>query len=152
MSAGFIVREARAEDLDAILTIERTAPTAPHWAEAVYAAMLTGDPARLVLAAVSGGTVLGFAVAGTPADTAELESVAVAEASRGCGVGEALCRAAIAWSWSRGAEAIELEVRAASEAVRRLYRRLGFVEVGVRPRYYADPPDGAVRMRLTRDA
>jgi len=43
---------------------------------------------------------------------------------------------------------VELEVRAGSLGARRLYEGLGFVEVGRRVRYYDEPVDDAVLMRL----
>ena len=39
-----------------------------------------------------------------------------------------------------------LEVRVSNLAARSLYQKLGFVEVGVRPRYYEDTGEDAVLM------
>jgi ribosomal-protein-alanine N-acetyltransferase len=64
------------------------------------------------------------------------------------GVGEALCRAVLDWCRGEGAEEAELEVRAGSLGARRLYERLGFVEVGRRPGYYENPAEDAVLMRV----
>ncbi|HEX7597469.1 MAG TPA: ribosomal-protein-alanine N-acetyltransferase, partial [Polyangia bacterium] len=43
---------------------------------------------------------------------------------------------------------VELEVRRSNEAALGLYRRFGFVEVGMRPRYYEDNDEDAIVMRL----
>jgi ribosomal-protein-alanine N-acetyltransferase len=43
---------------------------------------------------------------------------------------------------------IILEVRASNAAALGLYRLLGFAETGRRPRYYHDPVEDAVLMRL----
>jgi ribosomal protein S18 acetylase RimI-like enzyme len=43
---------------------------------------------------------------------------------------------------------IALEVRAASAGAIALYATLGFTQTGRRPRYYRDPEDDAVVMRL----
>jgi [ribosomal protein S18]-alanine N-acetyltransferase len=40
-------------------------------------------------------------------------------------------------------------VRASNAGAIALYKLLGFVEAGRRPRYYQDPQDDAVLMRLT---
>ena len=80
--------------------------------------------------------------------SAELESVAVAASARRAGVGRALCAAVIDWCRAQGAQAIELEVRAASSGAIALYSGLGFVVEGRRPRYYREPMDDAVLMRL----
>jgi ribosomal-protein-alanine N-acetyltransferase len=41
-----------------------------------------------------------------------------------------------------------LEVRASNHPAIGLYRRLGFAETGRRKRYYRDPMEDAVQMRL----
>ncbi len=46
---------------------------------------------------------------------------------------------------------MELEVRACSDGARRLYERMGFIEVGRRRGYYETPTDDAVLMRLEVD-
>jgi ribosomal-protein-alanine N-acetyltransferase len=47
-----------------------------------------------------------------------------------------------------GALAILLEVRESNAAARALYAKVGFREEGRRPRYYRDPDEDAVLMRL----
>jgi ribosomal-protein-alanine N-acetyltransferase len=79
---------------------------------------------------------------------AELESVGVADSARRAGIGRALCEAVIAWVRGQGAEQIELEVRSRSDGAIALYRGLGFAAVGMRPKYYREPVDDAVLMRL----
>jgi [ribosomal protein S18]-alanine N-acetyltransferase len=157
-----VVRAAGVGDLKAVLAVERGEATAPHWAEAEYAAYLeapgamgleTGDAAqRLLLVAEVEGDVVGFAVGKVTAfgeeRVGELESVAVAAAAQRRGVGRALCRAVLAWCVERRAREIELEVRSQSAGPRALYASLGFVAVGRRTGYYRNPTDDAVLMRL----
>jgi len=42
-----------------------------------------------------------------------------------------------------------LEVRASNDAALAFYRDAGFVETGRRPRYYADPVEDAVLLKLS---
>jgi ribosomal protein S18 acetylase RimI-like enzyme len=56
-----------------------------------------------------------------------IEDVAVDEAARRSGVGEALSREALRIATERGARTVELSSRPSREAANRLYRRLGFV-------------------------
>ena len=86
--------------------------------------------------------------ASTPERIAELESVVVAANARRAGIGRALCRAVLAWSRSQGATELVLEVRAASSAAVALYAGLGFTLTARRPRYYRDPDDDALLMRM----
>lgn len=146
---GFLVRNADLGDLEGVLRVEWGAATAPHWRVAEYERMVRGDgPLRRCLLVAEAGGVVGFAVGTIAAERGELESVAVESGWQRQGVGEALCRAILDWCRGEGAQEVELEVRAASDTARRMYGRLGFVEVGRRRGYYGNPPDDAVLMRL----
>ncbi|MEW6228666.1 MAG: GNAT family N-acetyltransferase, partial [Bacillota bacterium] len=56
---------------------------------------------------------------------------------------------------SRGAKRITLEVRVSNLVAQKLYEKLGFVSVGIRPGYYHDNGEDAVIMwkneELARD-
>jgi ribosomal-protein-alanine N-acetyltransferase len=43
-----------------------------------------------------------------------------------------------------------LEVRESNEAALKLYRKLGFGEIGRREKYYENPEETAIVMRLSR--
>ena len=86
--------------------------------------------------------------ASTPQCIAELESVVVSANARRAGIGRALCSAVLDWSRSQGASEAVLEVRAASSAAIALYASLGFTLAARRPRYYRDPCDDALLMRM----
>jgi [ribosomal protein S18]-alanine N-acetyltransferase len=150
------LRTARASDLDAIVALERETGFAPHWPAAAYAAILDpASPQRCLIVAEADAKLAGFAVglmhpvaAGSPERVAELESVAVASNSRRAGIGRALCMAVIEWCREQGATEMVLEVRVSSAGAIALYAALGFTQMGRRPRYYRDPEDDAVVMRL----
>jgi ribosomal protein S18 acetylase RimI-like enzyme len=161
------LRPATVSDLNAILALERAAENAPHWPLSSYTAVLTaaGDegagqtsaaPQRCLIVACRDTLLVGFAVGlVTPAPrkldatcVAEFESVAVASAARRTGLGRALCRAVFDCCRSHGATEVMLEVRAASTGAIALYTSLGFTQSGRRPRYYHDPDDDALVMRL----
>lgn len=80
--------------------------------------------------------------------SAELESIVVASAARRGGIGRRLCTAVLDWCHSHGATAITLEVRAGNAAALALYHRLGFAQVGRRPRYYRLPEEDAIVLQL----
>ena len=146
-----VVRAARAEDLEAVVAMERAAATAPHWAESVYAGMLVegGGRERCLLVAELGGEVKGFGAASFLRVTgvAEVENLVVVDAARRWGVGRAICAGLVAWARAAGAGGMELEVRAGNAGARALYGQLGFVVVGVRRGYYEAGED-AVLMQL----
>jgi ribosomal-protein-alanine N-acetyltransferase len=75
-----------------------------------------------------------------------LESVAVGMDWRRLGVAKALCLAVLGWCRERGAEVVELEVRAGGVGAIALYEGLGFAVTGGRAQYYREPVEDAVLM------
>lgn len=153
------MREAKPQDVDAVVALERATDSAPHWSRAAYAEIVRQDNLprrrRLLIAECcdsdptsTGLSLVGFAVAALQNGTAELESVAVAAPVRRAGIARMLCEAVITWSKEHGASEMTLEVRAASAGPIALYASLGFTEVARRTGYYQQPGDDAVVMRL----
>lgn len=91
---------------------------------------LLADPDATLLAARSGGTIVGLAVVAVHRKlthrTAWLEDVVVDAAFRGRGAGTALVTAAIEEARRLGALELELTTGPGREAANRLYPRLGF--------------------------
>lgn len=77
-------------------------------------------------------------------DAAHVLRLVVAPAWRGRGIAAGLVGELIDLAARAGRPALTLEVRASNRAALNLYRRLGFVSHGVRPRYYADGEDAVV--------
>jgi len=138
-----------AGDLDRLVEIAAGLEEAPHWSRRAYEAVL--DPAfprRIALVAENFGGVAGFAVARLTPPQAELETIAVAAEFQRRGVARQLLTALTGELRLAQIDEILLEVRASNLPARAFYRLLGFAETGHRPRYYADPVEDAVLMRL----
>ncbi|MBW2233923.1 MAG: GNAT family N-acetyltransferase [Deltaproteobacteria bacterium] len=90
------------------------------------------------------GRVVGWLEERLVASELYVLGVGVDPAWRRRGVATALVRACLV-----RASVVHLEVRASNAAARRLYAGLGFDEVGLRARYYADGDDAVL---LTRAA
>lgn len=134
-------------DIPAILALERECAEAPQWGEAFWGNGFSGDAAlRGVFVAEIDEQVCGYSVVAIAVDIGELQSVVVSSGARRNGMGLALCERAIEWACNQGAESIELEVRESNAAALSLYRRLGFVEQGKRPKYYKHPVEDAILM------
>lgn len=153
--AEVTIRLAVPGDVEAIVALDRAIAEVPHWAAGEYRVALAGmarEPWRCMYVAELAGRIAGFAVGRVDCieeDCAgELETVGVAEGARRRGVGRSLCGAVIAWCRENGALRVELEVRSRSAGPIALYRELGFEAIGSRPRYYRDPADDAMLMRL----
>jgi ribosomal-protein-alanine N-acetyltransferase len=93
---------------------------------------------------------VGFVLARLAAGEAEILTLAVARSHRREGLGWRLMDAVLRELHAARAEALFLEVDETNQAAIALYRRLGFREVGKRPRYYQKPDSaksGALVMR-----
>lgn len=94
--------------------------------------------------------LLGYAGLLAPAGSGQgdIQTIAVAPAARGMGLGRGLMHALITQARRRHVAELFLEVRADNPIARALYDSLGFRQIGVRRGYYQ--PDGvdAITMRL----
>lgn len=98
-----------------------------------------------------GRRTLAFLVAWHVADELHVLNIATCPTARRRGLATALMNTSLAYAREHRARLILLEVRRSNRAALRLYRRLGFTAMGVRPRYYADNGEDAVEMVLTLD-
>jgi len=139
-------------DVAAVWAIAQSLPDAPHWPQSAYENALRPEstPRRVALVATGpeSGSIVGFCVAILLPPQAEIETIAMAQASQRQGLGRQLFRAMAAALKSRGAEELFLEVRSSNRPARAFYRELGLVQTGSRPGYYTDPIEDAVLMRL----
>jgi ribosomal-protein-alanine N-acetyltransferase len=91
---------------------------------------------------------VAFAVASLLAPQAELETIAVAQATQRRGIARKLLSALVGELSAAAAVEFLLEVRASNNPALALYRSLGWRKTGLRPRYYSDPEEDAVLMTL----
>ncbi len=142
----------RREDLPAVLEIERRAFPQP-WSRAFFEQELVTPLARLTVA-IDGSDarapVVGYTCRWRVTDEVHLLNVAVQPGCRRSGIGRTLVEAVIAEARATSARTMFLEVRAGNVAARRLYRRLGFHDLGVRRGYYG-PGQDAIVMELRLD-
>jgi len=132
------IRAASEEDLPAITKIQSSAPEASQWNPRDY---LTYD----CRVAEREGLVVGFVVARAVGSSEwEVLNLAVATDARRQGIGRLILGDALT---GRSGEFF-LEVRESNTAGRRFYQRLGFKEVTKRLRYYANPEESAIVMKL----
>jgi [ribosomal protein S18]-alanine N-acetyltransferase len=161
--ASIAIRAMTPEDVTWAQRLADGSPLAPQWSATAYLAAVDpqSSPRRIALVGESSGTVsdlgrfedriesrLGLAVASLLAPEAELETIVVAPAARRQGVARELFHALAHELRSAGASEVMLEVRCSNLPALGLYRALGFVEFTRRPRYYVDPVEDAVLMRI----
>ena len=91
-------------------------------------------------------SIVGFLGTWYAVDQAHIVSVGVADGYRRQGIGELLLIAAVEHAAARNAETLTLEVRKSNTAAQALYEKYGFVEQGIRKRYYSDNREDALIM------
>ena len=88
-------------------------------------------------------SIVGWCCCRLIAPEAELLKIAVDKRYRRQGVGSLLLCWLITELRRQKIETLFLELRAADKEAAGFYEQQGFLQVGVRPAYYADPPDSA---------
>jgi ribosomal-protein-alanine N-acetyltransferase len=141
------IRDASPADICAVVSIERVSFSEP-WSEGMFRSHLRGD-INTFLVAHDGAGIIGFAVAHTVVDESELLSIAVDQRMRGRGVGAILLDAICGRCAMRGAASITLDVRASNTVALALYASYGFIQDGLRRRYYHVPEEDALILRAT---
>jgi len=146
------LRDMRSEDLSAVLEIERRSFAQP-WSRGFFEKELSTPFARLVVAVEEVGPramIVGYTCRWRVTDEVHLLNVAVHPERRGLGRGRSLVEAVIEEARAGGARVVFLEVRAGNVVARRLYRHLGFRDLGTRRGYYG-PGQDAIVMELRLD-
>ena len=83
-----------------------------------------------------GETVIGYAILMVALDEAHLLNVAIAAQWQGQGVGRDFLAHMVGVAKSASCQIVYLEVRPSNIAARKLYRRMGFQQIAIRPDYY----------------
>jgi ribosomal-protein-alanine N-acetyltransferase len=159
----------RVDDLEQVMPIERTSFPAP-WPASAYRYELTQNTlssylvlrdrrsastlSRLKLVwlrkrmPLSG--VVGYGGFWIILDEGHLSTIAIHPDWRGRGLGELMLVALMDVAIMRGAGELTLEVRVSNHVAQNLYRKHGFVQVGLRKRYYHDNGEDALIMTTPR--
>ena len=140
-------REFTAGDLEAVLGIASASPEAAAWNRQAYEGILANPGNSFCRVVEQGGCVVGFVCFRVMGEEAELLNLAVLPSFRGQGIGAFLVNQTLLEVAEKGAGRIFLEVRDANLPALRLYKRLGFEQVGRRPGYYANPPADALLLQ-----
>jgi len=148
---GVRIRTATEADLDAIMALEHEAFPASPWERATMQAEIASEWGRYLLAVDPDGRALGYAGLRAVGVEGDVQTIAVAQAARGRGIGRALVAELLAEAGRRGVRELFLEVRADNAVARGLYASVGFAEIGVRPRYYQPEDVDAIVMKRTTD-
>ena len=139
-----------------LMPVERELFAPEPWSERLFWSELGQLDTRHYLVALSGdevgadgvrGRLVGYAGLCDYPDEAFVQTMAVAPAAQGRGLGSLLLLELLAEAERRRQRVVSLEVRADNEPAQRLYAKHGFARTGVRRGYY---PGGVDALVLTR--
>jgi ribosomal-protein-alanine N-acetyltransferase len=150
MPGGITLREMDPADIPAVHDLERRLFPVDAWPLQMFVDELAQAETRRYLVAEHGGHIVGYAGLMCIEPIADVQTIAVVPEQEGKGIGSALLTELILESRRRCAEDVLLEVRADNPRAQQLYRRFGFDQIHIRPRYYRDGVDALI-MRLRLD-
>lgn len=136
----YIIRDAAIGDLEALYEVETETFQSGWTLENLRKEIIASF--SVVLTAESGGSVIGYISAWLVHGEIQINRLAVTEKHRRQGVAGALLDELLRHSAGTSPFKILLEVREKNEAARAFYKSRGFVESGLRRKYYRD--DNAV--------
>lgn len=144
-----LVTQMREQDLGEVLAIENASFQTP-WTSGMFLSELKANPfAHSVVARFSGESkIIGYACFWIVMEELYLMNLVVHLDHQRQGVGEELARWVFGLGQEEGCRIALLEVRVSNRPARRLYEKLGFKMIAVRPGYYRDPKEDALVMRL----
>ena len=152
MSMAVAIEPMTEADLDAVVEIDVAAFCEPREVrEKSLREELARSWARLHVARVDGGVIVGYVLYWHVVDEGHVINVAVAPQHRRHGVGRALVAHLLDHARTNGVIKLFLEVRASNEAAIRLYESAGFTRFNVRERYYPDGEDAVEMVIQTKE-
>jgi len=141
-----LFEKMKMEHIDQIITIEKEAFPSPWSKSAFEYEIQYNDFAHYFVALGDVQKVIGYAGMWVILDEGHITNVATHNEYRGIGLGFSLmlelCKRAILLSVNK----LTLEVRPSNVQAIALYRKVGFVEKGVRKKYYSDTQEDAIIM------
>ncbi len=139
------IKKMTADHVGQVALLEQLCFSAP-WSENAVTSELT-NPLSCWLVAVEGDKVCGYVGSQAVLGEADMMNIAVCPSCRRQGIARHLVEGLIAQLKETGNYQLTLEVRASNAPAISLYEKLGFVQVGRRPKYYAKPTEDALILR-----
>ena len=140
-----IILEMNAAHVSQVAALEKICFADP-WSEMSIASELQ-NLWSYWLVALEDDRVIGYVGSQSSIDEADIMNVAVHPDFRRQRIGEKLALALVEELKALGNHSLALEVRASNEPAISLYQKLGFQQVGLRPKYYRTPREDALILR-----
>ena len=144
--AELIIREARIEDIDEIVLLEEQCFATPWSRESLMHDMHSNEMSGYIVAELE-NRVVGYMGFWNIMNEAHVNNVAVSPDYRRMKIGSAIIDAFLKFTDSDHIDAETLEVRVSNAPAIGLYKKFGFAEAGVRPKYYENGEDALIMWR-----
>lgn len=132
------------EDLNEVLEISSLS-LKESWSLQAFNEELSNPLAKYIIAKTP-EKIVGFAGVWTIIDEGHITNIAVHPDFRKQGIGATLVKSLIEHCNTWGCLALTLEVRSSNIAAQNLYKKFGFIEEGIRKKYYSDNKEDAIIM------
>jgi ribosomal-protein-alanine N-acetyltransferase len=133
------------EDIAQVVAIEQVSFAIPWTFETFEREMTINEYARYTVMEKD-GAIIGYCGMWLILDESHITNIAILPEYRGRNLGEALLNEVIEKAKKLGAHSMTLEVRVSNEIAQKLYRKFGFLNGGIRKRYYTDNYEDALVM------
>ena len=150
MDAPCRIRPGSLADAPALAELERACFSDP-WTAAGIRETIQYETSRSFVALES-DRIVGYVIARISGMEGEILDLAVLPEVRRRGIGRQLLRTVRENLHSDGVRELFLEVRESNQPAIELYRAHGFRPVGLRHRYYRNPPEDALVLRAALEA
>jgi len=144
-SHALTLRRLTINDLDMVEKIEQNVFQSP-WSRRAFLYEIKENQFAIPLAVIIDEKICAYIVAWTVTDELHIGTIAVDEPWRRRGIAKILLEEVFQIANKRQCTRAYLEVRRSNESAQKLYARLGFHAIAVRPKYYALQQEDAIVM------
>nr|WP_283244279.1 ribosomal protein S18-alanine N-acetyltransferase [Wansuia hejianensis] len=140
-----MVREVTEEDIDQIVEIEKQTFSTP-WSKNAFLIEIRENKLAKYIIAEFDKKIVGYGGIWLILNEGHITNIAVKKDYRGKGIGNKLVEGLIDYCEKKDIENMTLEVRKSNIVAQNLYKKYGFVDFGIRPKYYSDNNEDAIIM------
>lgn len=144
MKEKVLYRQPADHDLQAAFTISKNS-FSDYWSKEALQGAFESENYSCVIAQYE-GKLIGYALAQTILNEAEIVSVVMEERYRRCGIAFCILEKLQELLKEKGITYLVLEVRVSNESAIHLYEKFGFRNIGIRKDFYTHPLEDAYVM------
>ena len=149
MTHDYIIRPMEVSDTEQVEMIEKQIFSIPWSQKSFEDACQSND--NIYLVCEMNGQIAGYCGLWTVLGEGNITNMAVSGGFRRLGIAETLMKEMEKRGMSKNVVTYFLEVRKSNEAAVNLYKKMGYVQIGVRKNFYEKPVEDALVMSKTID-